>query len=142
MEFWFSLPGVFFYRQAVIGCFFQGFHCVGASAPAHILVVFRTTIGAMFIVLIAHAPYFTVSSLIFPQQFVTRLVLVRVCNRRLRLVNQSIQTRMRRQMFTIILGDRNEHVGKKYFCFRFTYLTKKLLLYIYIIYLKAGFVFL
>ena len=32
---------------------------------------------------------------------------------------------MRRQMFTIILGDRGHHVGKRYFCFRFTYLTKQ-----------------
>ena len=49
---------------------------------------------------------------------------------------------MLRQMFTIILGDRGQHVEKRYFYFRFTYLTKKLLLsYIYIIYLKAGFVF-
>ena len=47
---------------------------------------------------------------------------------------------MRRQMLTIILGDRCQHVWKRYL--RFTYLTKKLLLsYIYIIYLKVGFVF-
>ena len=48
---------------------------------------------------------------------------------------------MRRQMFTIFLGDRYQYVGKRHFCFRFTYLTKKILLYIYILYLKAGFVF-
>ena len=47
---------------------------------------------------------------------------------------------MRRQMFTIILGDRGQHVGKRHFCFRFTYLTKTLLLsYIYTLYLKEGF---
>ena len=50
--------------------------------------------------------------------------------------------RMRRQMFTILLGDRGQRVGKRYFCFRFKYSTKNILLsYIYIIYLKAGFMF-
>ena len=49
------------------------------------------------------------------------------------------RTRMRRQIFTIILGDRGQHIGKRYFCFRFTFLTKKnVILYLYHIF-KRGF---
>ena len=74
-------------------CYYYG---ASASAPVHKLVVKKLPLVqwacacTVLIVLIAHAPYSTVSSRIFPQQFVTRLVLVRVCNRILRLVNQSI----------------------------------------------------